>query len=502
MRNDGKRKAHKADMPSRRGRRPLSDEYRKEIIRRFREAEPPPTVRAIAKELGVSPSTVSRVLKDERCSPGRSKGRVPESRGIEPGQAVLRDVAARAGVTVSTASLALRDSGNVSAATTQRVKQAAKDLKYQVHPHVASLMSAQRRGRTAKHSETIVYLHRAEEHPKVMHEKDVMNIPWGPRRKFQAAKAALQRRGFGLEYVPYHAGDVSPKRLSSILYHRGIQGILLDMPPSIQANDPFPHEHFYLVSFEEQTEVRSHLFAHNTFHNSLLMTCMLWQQGYRRITRVQSDASGIGNLYREDAGHHHALRYLSPEPVVTPTFYQESYTMHLAHWLEHGEWFRDRNRATEKHWLKRQDLKMLKRELYPHRQETHILRQALLELWLEEYEPDVVIAHHFATRDWLQTAGFKTPQNMGLAHYNLNEDVEGWSGIRRADEEVAVAAAEHLVDRISLGRLNQPDTPIRHLFTGNWVEGHTTLPQTHPVPDVNLQADRFIRRVLNEPLDL
>ncbi len=468
----------------------------------FRESEGTRSVRHIAQEAGIAPSTASKILKEEGLSPGKPQGTIPAKRKVKQGESTLRDVAAHAKVSVSTASLALRNSSQVSRSTREKVRKAAEDLEYEVHPHVAALLAANRRGRSPTRDEVIVYLYAQGTPNAVSPFHEIMNIPWGPHRKYKAAAAEAASRGFRLEYVDYHNPEIPPERLVEILQSRGIQGILLDAPPQAFLNRPMNLDPFYLVTFQEQTEFRAHLFSNNSFHNSLLLACMLWRKGYRRIARIQSDAAAIGELYRQDAGYHHAQLHLAHPEHRLSTLYLESYAFHLQYWLRHGIWFRPRNRADERAWLEQQDLPRLRKELYAHRKNMNRIQTRILKLWLDEHQPDVLIGNHFATRDWLKDIGIQVPEDLALAHYNLNEDVAGWSGIRQAEELAATEAVRHLIDHISLGRLEQPQTPIRHLFTGRWIEGDTTTPQKTPSPSLDIQGERFIQRVLNESFRL
>lgn len=478
----------------------LHPDKRKSFLKLFKQSKGTRSLRSLAHETGIAPSTASKILKEEGLSPGKPKGDVPEPRAFPEKEATLRDVAARAKVSVSTASLALRNSSGVSKETRKKVQDAAQKLRYQVHPHVSALLSANRRGRQSKRDEVLVYLFAHGIPDQLAPFDEIMQVPWGPHRRYNAAKAEAESRGYRVDYMDYHDPDIPQERLAKILVNRGIQGILLDAPPQVMLNRPMNLAPFYVVSFQEQTEFRAHLFSNNSFHNSLLLTCKLWERGYRRIGRIQSDAAAIGELYRQDAGYHHAQLHLASPEQRIPTLYLESYAFHLQYWLRYGKWHRARNRADERAWLERQDLPSLHAELYPHRREMALIRNRILECWLAEYQPEVLIGNHFETKQWLNQIGYRVPDDLALAHGNLNEDVAGWSGIRQAEEQLATESVRHLIDRISLGRLEQPETPIRHLFSGSWVAEKTTPIIRRPHPPLDLQAERFIQRVTTDPL--
>lgn len=120
----------------------------------------------------------------------------------------LRDVAARIGVSTATASLALRDSPKLPAATRERVRKAALDMGYQFDPMLAAL-SAHRWNRQPTHlGSTLAVLADGQ----VEGEQGMRD------------RAAVQ--GYGLEV--FQISDYpDPKRLADVLYSRGILGVIV-----------------------------------------------------------------------------------------------------------------------------------------------------------------------------------------------------------------------------------------------------------------------------------
>lgn len=57
---------------------------------------------------------------------------------------------------------------------------------------------------------------------------------------------------------------------------------------------------------------------------------------------------------------------------------------------------------------------------------------------------------------WLEQIGLRAPEDIGLAHLNLAEDVAGWAGIDPLIEEVAAAAVDLLVGVIHRHETGSP----------------------------------------------
>src|SRR5690606_1613856 len=74
-------------------------------------------------------------------------------------QATLREVAKEAGVSLASASYALRGHRTVSAETQAKVAAVASRLGYRVNPQLAAFMQARRTGRSMRTDATIALVH-------------------------------------------------------------------------------------------------------------------------------------------------------------------------------------------------------------------------------------------------------------------------------------------------------------------------------------------------------
>lgn len=136
----------------------------------------------------------------------------------------LRDVAKEAGVSLASASYALRRHPTVSAATHRRVEEAAARLGYRLNPQLAAFMQARRVGRSMQPDAAIALLHSGS----VTEFADASYAGMCVR----GVRAVAQERGYAVDIVQWQGErkDAAAK-LDRMLTQRGIRGLIL-LPPS------------------------------------------------------------------------------------------------------------------------------------------------------------------------------------------------------------------------------------------------------------------------------
>lgn len=139
------------------------------------------------------------------------------------GAPTLRDVAREAGVSLASASYALRGHHTVSAATQARVAAVAARLGYRVNPQLAAFMQARRTGRSMRSDVTVALVYGGSDRPE---EGEGY---FG--RCLRGIREVAQERGYGVDLVGWNAArDPAAKGLARVLDQRGIRGLLL-VPP-------------------------------------------------------------------------------------------------------------------------------------------------------------------------------------------------------------------------------------------------------------------------------
>ena len=130
-------------------------------------------------------------------------------------QPSIRSLARQLGLSAATVSLALRDSARVVEATKRRVIQAAGRAGYRPNPLVRSVMAAMRRSAHDSFQGALIALNHSEE------EKPVLS-PYH-REVFVGAERRARELGYSMELFWVGPQQMSLARLTSILRARNSQ---------------------------------------------------------------------------------------------------------------------------------------------------------------------------------------------------------------------------------------------------------------------------------------
>lgn len=133
------------------------------------------------------------------------------------------EVAREAGVALSTASLALRGSPLVKAATVARIRAAAERLGYRADARVGSLMARIRRTRGTRDRERLAFVWVSASRAETRRE-------WFCRETFAGATRRAEELGCVLEEFWLHDAGMTAARLEKILVTRGITGVVFSAP--------------------------------------------------------------------------------------------------------------------------------------------------------------------------------------------------------------------------------------------------------------------------------
>ena len=128
----------------------------------------------------------------------------------------IRDIAKEAGVSRSTVSLALRRDPRCSKDTIEQVSKIADEMGYRPNPLVKANMANMRLGKRSKSIRSILaYFY------------DYSRGSPYKLASFKGASKRAEELGFALEPFSYNEPGLSPKRLHQILRNRNVQGIII-----------------------------------------------------------------------------------------------------------------------------------------------------------------------------------------------------------------------------------------------------------------------------------
>jgi DNA-binding LacI/PurR family transcriptional regulator len=225
-----------------------------------------------------------------------------------PRAPTIRTIAAAAGVSPMTVSLALRDHPSAAAATRRRVQRIAAKLGYRTDPTIAKLMTHLRTQRSHRLQAALGCL---TTFPRLENEPYVHAIADG-------AKARAGELGYSMELlVVGKESTATPARLERILRARGVQGLLLlPMATSGEFHGVDHWERFSVVSATlSVTAPVTHRVVPNAFDNVLEICRKLGAQGRQRlglVTTREQDAR-VGHRFTAAIGWHN--RYACAHPV-------------------------------------------------------------------------------------------------------------------------------------------------------------------------------------------
>ncbi len=236
----------------------------------------------------------------------------------------LREVAQSAGVCLMTASLSLRDSPKISAATRERVRAVAAKLGYRPDAEIARLMGRLRASRTQRYSVAIALVDlcagaEASEHFYV-------------KRLRQGALAGAEALGFGVDLIRLRDyGDA--QKMMRVIRSRGITGGILlpsDAPVKLPASI---WEGFSVVSATSAVVTpRFHCVVPNQLYNTMALIENIHGRGYQKVGAIFTESLEQRTAHCYSLAlmwHGHGARVLILEDDLSPEAREEK----IVEWL-------------------------------------------------------------------------------------------------------------------------------------------------------------------------
>lgn len=327
----------------------------------------------------------------------------------------LREVAKEAGVSLASASYALRGHWTVSAETQRRVAEVAARMGYRVNPQMAAFMQARRTGRSMRTDATVALVYGGPKKPAEGDNYFGLCV--------RGIRALAEERGYALDMIRWNAErDASAEKLARVLEQRGIRGLLL-MPADDVSRWTLPLDwtRFFGVALDHSLEgVPVHRV---TDHHAADMTTAL--------------------------AHVRAAGWMRPGLVLDQRNNERTLEMRLGAYLARVA--HDFPEAPEP-LLVASDNK----------------RATMVRAWVKANRPDVVLA---ADRGVAELVGSRTPF-VCLTHYTTAETNPG---ILIDGEGVGRTAAFLLFSLLENPRTAAVLRPQTILVEGNWLNGDLTI---------------------------
>jgi LacI family transcriptional regulator len=345
----------------------------------------------------------------------------------------LADVARKAGVHVTTVSLALRNHPRLPVRTRERLQALAKELGYVPDPILRALVSYRTKLRTGQGRPTLGY---------------VTNwaTRWGWRNVtahpefYEGAREAAEALGYQLEHFWVREPGLTHDRLSQILFSRGINGLVLashgrEMGDAIQFDwsnfsaikiDYFPHKpELHNVTNDQSSIVRT-------------AVRKVMAAGYKRIGFVMHRG------WDHAVDHQWTAGFLCEQQSMPV---RDRIPMHLFPEPEPMErWFNES-----------------KADVTPDPKP--------FDAWLARYKPDVLISKASFILPHLRRKGWRVPQNVAFVDVFLTQFDGKTAGMRQNHRVVGAVAVEILAGQLQHNKFGVPEIPNTTYVEGTWFDG-------------------------------
>ncbi|WP_232767416.1 LacI family DNA-binding transcriptional regulator [Geminisphaera colitermitum] len=331
----------------------------------------------------------------------------------------MAHVAAAAGVHVMTVSRALRNSPVLPQETRERIRKIANKLGYRPDAALSQLMSRVRSSQFAA-NETIAWITTGP--TAGAWRENSASIA-----NYQGAKAHGESLGYRVEEFWLDAPGMNGARLSGILRHRSIRGLLIS--PLDRTGHPLELEWDYFAAATcggyTVTAPGLHRACSHHLHAARTAFQSLHRLGYQRVGMAMSEINHqrVAGLWLAGAflEQQYLPRARRVPPLVAPC------------------WDAD----------------------------------ALLR-WYRKHQPDAIISFDKAC-DWLSEAGVDVPGACGFALLDITKT--GFASVDEQRRDVGAAALDLVIEQLNLNRRGLPDKPKIVLVECKWRDGETAPPR-------------------------
>jgi LacI family transcriptional regulator len=348
----------------------------------------------------------------------------------------LKDVAKEAGVHVSTAWRALSNETYVSKEKRSKIREVADRLGYAPDPMLSALSSYRRSQRPPAYRSTLAWINNFPV------KKDCLERPH-IRSFFEGARAYAESKGFRLEEFWLQEKGMTPKRARDVLLARNIRGLLFAPNPAAGTQIAMDLDAFACVSIGYSLQTpRLHVAVNDHHSTTLLCLRRLAEMGHRRI--------GMATV---------------------------------------SDTLRRTRHAFESPYLIFQNALPVSRQVPLFTIEGHIEGSAVSTwrdrfiTWYKTHKPTAIVCTFNEGLPWLREAGFRVPEDVSIASLSATVQPE-WAGVDQQERMIGARAIEFLISIFQAGERGVPETAMRLLVEGKWVEGPTVAKVGSPAQEV------------------
>lgn len=359
--------------------------------------------------------------------------RLDDANRMNERRITLADIAAKAGVHVTTVSLALRNHPRLPEATRGRLQALAKKLGYAPDPVLRALVAYRGKVRPRRNPPTLAYVTN-------------WSTRWGWKKVtahpdfFSGAERKAQELGFHLDHFWMGEPGLTQHRLNDILYARGINGIIIaSHMREVDAALHFDWGRFSAVKidyFPHEPEL------HNVTNDQCGIVRLAMQRvlalGYRRIGFVMHrgwDHSvdrlwSAGFLCEQqrvaEADRIPMLLFPAAEPVEA--------------------WIHESKAAV-------------------------VASPDAFRSWYERHRPEVIISKTSFVEGCLAECRLRVPRDVAFTDVFLDRADGKTAGVRQNHATVGELAVEILAGQLQHNKYGVPQIPTTTYVEGTWFDG-------------------------------
>ncbi len=336
---------------------------------------------------------------------------------MKPKPTTLRDIAERAGVSRMTVSCALRHSPRVKPETAERILRIARELHYSPDPHLAMTMATV--GSTKNKAPLpLAWINASRDQHAY---RDIKYLaPY-----MEGAQKRSAELGYRIDEFWLREPGMTESRLSSILMHRGIRGVVIGISQPTRLRLKLDWRQFACITIESAfLSPQVHRVTSDYHSNILLALKMLRRQGHRRIGILLHAPEDRRSLHMYVSAFHYFQTGIPPEDRTLPLIFNP-------------------------------------------------FDPVQLKSWLETSRPDAIVGQHSELLNWLAGAGYRVPDDISVAHLALDDDCADWAGIWQHKRRIGDQAITQLVSMILNHETGLPDVPYGTFVPGSWRYGKT-----------------------------
>jgi len=330
----------------------------------------------------------------------------------------LRQLAKAAGVSATTASLALRGSMKISLRQRKHVVAVAATLGYRPDAKIAELMAYMRTGPKDDSGEVIAYLRQMPEETEAAHKAAFEGYLPGARRRAEELGYRLESFTIGPRYL-------NTTTVQRIFTARDIRGVIVApvSSPHLQPDVDWSNLAVVRLGYTT-THPHSHRVAGNAYRNMALCLQSMRKMGYRRIGLALSSYDSIRVEHQWRAAF--ADDWHNCTPAIRVPFCN----------------------LTADHFGR----------------------------WIGKAKPQVVVAVDTAVKARIETLGFSVPNDIAFVKVGLQPGEQELCGIATDFERIGALAVEQVIGCIHRNEFGLPLHPQTITIEGIWREGASCPP--------------------------